>query len=353
MKLTEILERAVREGASDILLIAGLPVTYKINGELRREGERLPAQETGALAEDLYRLADRDITSFLNTGDDDFSFAIPGLSRFRVNALRQRNSMGAVIRVVAFRLPERERLHIPDHVFRLAGCPRGMILFTGPAGCGKTTTLACIVDLINNTRQAHIVTIEDPIEYLHQHRKSVVTQRELHTDTQSYAAALRAALREAPNVILLGEMRDAETIQAAVTAAETGHLVISTLHTVGAVNTVDRIVDAFPPEQQRQIRTQLALVLEGVVSQQLLPAVDGTQRPAFEVMTVTGAVRNMIREGKTFQLGAVIDSGSGQGMISMDQSILRLMREGLISEETALRYAVNVDSVKRSLEGGK
>ncbi|MEA4955066.1 MAG: PilT/PilU family type 4a pilus ATPase [Pseudoflavonifractor sp.] len=353
MELTEILARAVREEASDILLIAGLPVTYKVNGELRREGERLPAQETGALTEALYRLADRDIGPFQNTGDDDFSFAIPGLSRFRVNALRQRNSMGAVIRVVAFHLPQREKLHIPENVLRFAACPRGMILFTGPAGCGKTTTLACIVDLINNTRQAHIVTIEDPIEYLHQHRKSVVTQRELHTDTQSYSAALRAALREAPNVILLGEMRDVETIQAAVTAAETGHLVISTLHTVGAVNTVDRIVDAFPPEQQYQIRTQLAMVLEGVVSQQLLPALDGTLYPAFEVMTVTGAVRNMIREGKTFQLGAVIDSGSAQGMISMDQSILRLMRDGLISEETALRYAVNVDGMKRSLKGGK
>lgn len=351
MELTEILEQAVRVEASDILLIAGLPVTYKINGELCREGERLSAQTAGALTEALYKLADRDIAAFRSTGDDDFSFAIPGLSRFRVNALRQRSSMAAVIRVVAFHLPEREKLHIPETVFHLAGCPRGMILFTGPAGCGKTTTLACIVDLINNTRQAHIVTIEDPIEYLHQHRRSVVTQRELHTDTQSYATALRAALREAPNVILLGEMRDAETIQAAVTAAETGHLVISTLHTVGAVNTVDRIVDAFPPEQQHQIRTQLALVLEGVVSQQLLPALDGTQRPAFEVMMVTGAVRNMIREGKTFQLGAVIDSGSGQGMISMDQSILHLVREGVVSEETALRYASNVDSMKRSLEG--
>lgn len=353
MELADILEQAVQKEASDILLIAGLPVTYKLNGELCRNGERLSSQETEALTEALYGLADRDIAVFRSTGDDDFSFAIPGLSRFRVNVLRQRSSTAAVIRVVAFHLPERAKLHIPENVFRLADCTRGMILFTGPAGCGKTTTLACIVDLINNTRQAHIVTIEDPIEYLHQHRKSVVTQRELHTDTRSYAAALRAALREAPNVILLGEMRDAETIQTAVTAAETGHLVISTLHTVGAVNTVDRIVDAFPPEQQHQIRTQLALVLEGVVSQQLLPALDGTQRPAFEVMTVTGAVRNMIREGKTFQLGAVIDSGSGQGMISMDQSILQLTREGAVSEETALRYATNVDSMKRSLEGGK
>lgn len=351
MDLNEILHRAVREEASDILVIAGLPVTYKVQGVLRREGERFTAQDTGALAAQLYRMAGRDMAGLTGTGDDDFSFAVPGLSRFRVNALRQRNSLALVIRVVAFQLPDWQSLHIPEEVTRFASSAHGMVLFTGPAGSGKTTTLACLVDIINNTRQAHVITVEDPIEYLHQHKLSVVTQRELHTDTESYAAALRAALREAPNVIILGEMRDAETIQAAVTAAETGHLVISTLHTVGAVNTVDRIVDSFPPQQQRQIRTQLALVLEGVVSQLLLPGVDGTQRPAFEVMTATNAVRNMIREDKTHQLASVIETGAAQGMMSMDQSIVKLVQGGLITEETALRYASNPESVKRSLKG--
>ena len=339
----------MREEASDILVIAGLPVTYKVQGVLRREGERFTAQDTGALAAQLYRMAGRDMAGLTGTGDDDFSFAVPGLSRFRVNALRQRNSLALVIRVVAFQLPDWQSLHIPEEVTRLASYAHGMVLFTGPAGSGKTTTLACLVDIINNTRQAHVITVEDPIEYLHQHKLSVVTQRELHTDTESYAAALRAALREAPNVIILGEMRDAETIQAAVTAAETGHLVISTLHTVGAVNTVDRIVDSFPPQQQRQIRTQLALVLEGVVSQQLLPALDGSLVPAFEVMAATPAVRNLIRESKAHQLDNVIASSSAEGMVSMDQSILRLFQAGRVSRTEAMRHCISPEWMERRL----
>ena len=224
-------------------------------------------------------------------------------------------------------------------------------LMTGAmaSGSGKTTTLACLVDAVNTTREAHVITIEDPLEYLHQHKKSVVTQRELYTDTQSYEAALRAALREAPDIILLGEMRDAETIKAAVTAAETGHLVISTLHTIGAANTVDRIVDSFPPAQQQQIRTQLSQALEGVVSQQLLPGVDGGLCPAFEVMSVTPAVRNMIRESKAFQLESVISTSAALGMITMDQSILDLFKAGRISRETALRHASDPDRLERRL----
>ena len=277
----------------------------------------------------IYELAkNRDMAKVREHGDDDFSFAVPKLSRFRVNALRQRGSLGLVIRVVSFALPDRTVLGIPDSVMNFASCSRGLVLFTGPAGSGKTTTLACIVDAINTNRNLHVITIEDPIEYLHQHKMSVVTQRELATDTTSYDAALRAALREAPDVILVGEMRDAETIKAAVTAAETGHLVISTLHTLGASNTIDRIVDSFPPEQQQQIRTQLALVIEGVVSQQLVPAKDGSLIPAFEVMTVTPAVRNMIRESKAHQLDNVISSSAADGMISMDQSLLQLVKAG-------------------------
>lgn len=349
MSLNEILREAVQREASDVLLIAGLPVSYKVNGHICREGERLFPEHTRVLVEELYSLAARPIERFLETGDDDFSFALPGLSRFRVNALRQRGSLALVIRVVSFSLPDWRALGIPENVMAFANFPHGLVLFTGPAGSGKSTTLACLVDTINTTREAHVITIEDPLEYLHQHKKSVVTQRELYTDTRSYEAALRAALREAPDVILLGEMRDAETIKAAVTAAETGHLVISTLHTIGAANTVDRIVDAFPPAQQQQIRTQLALVLEGVVSQQLLQAEDGAQVPAFEVMTVNPAVRNMIRESKAFQLDSVIASSSQEGMVTMDQSILRLVQAGRVHPDTALRHAANSDWMIRRL----
>ena len=349
MSLLNILQEAVSRQASDVLLIAGLPVSYKIQGCLCRQGEVLMPKQTGALAEELYAMAGRPIDRLLETGDDDLSFAVPGLSRFRVNALRQRGSLALIIRVISFSLPDRKKLGIPDNIMHFADASRGLVLFTGPAGSGKTTTLACLVDAVNTTREAHVITIEDPLEYLHQHKKSVVTQRELYTDTKSYERALRAALREAPDIILLGEMRDAETIRSAVTAAETGHLVISTLHTIGAANTVDRIVDTFPPNQQQQIRTQLAQVLEGVVSQQLLPAEDGTQVPAFEVMTVTPAVRNMIRESKAFQLDSVIATSGALGMVTMDQSILALVKEGKITEDTAMCHAVNHEWMEKRL----
>ena len=349
MPLMDILNDAVAREASDLLVFAGLPVSYKVSGRILREGERLLPAQTHALAQELYALAGRSMDTLLDTGDDDFSFAVPGLSRFRVNALRQRGSLGLVVRVVSFTLPDREALGIPDNVMAFADAPHGLVLFTGPAGSGKTTTLACLVDRINSTREVHVVTIEDPLEYLHSHKKSVVTQRELYTDTRSYDAALRAALREAPDIILVGEMRDAETIKAAVTAAETGHLVISTLHTIGAMNTVDRIVDSFPPAQQQQIRTQLALCLEGVVSQQLLPTVEGGLVPAFEVMSVTPAVRNMIRENKGFQLENAIAAAGAQGMVTMDQSILALFRGGRIHRDTALRHASNPEQLQKRL----
>ena len=350
MTLVEILTRAVEREASDILLIPGLPAAYKISGVITREGDRLLPDALENLVREAYALAgNRSMDRLERTGDDDFSFAVPRLSRFRVNALRQRGSLGLVIRVVSFTLPDRTALGIPDSVMSFASCSRGLVLFTGPAGSGKTTTLACIVDAINAARNLHVITIEDPIEYLHQHKMSVVTQRELATDTTSYDAALRAALREAPDVILVGEMRDAETIRAAVTAAETGHLVISTLHTLGASNTIDRIVDSFPPEQQQQIRTQLALVIEGVVSQQLVPALDGSLIPAFEVMTVTPAVRNMIRESKAHQLDNVISSSAADGMISMDQSLLQLAKAGRIGQDAALGHCINSEWLRKRL----
>ncbi|MDR0425242.1 MAG: PilT/PilU family type 4a pilus ATPase, partial [Clostridiales Family XIII bacterium] len=261
MDIKSILEEGVARQASDVIIVPGLPVSYKISGNIHRDNnERMTSSMISTLMEDMYRLAGgRDMSRMLENGDgdDDFSFALSGLARFRINVFKQRGSLGCVIRVVAFRLPDRHTLMIPDNVIAFSECTRGMVLVTGPAGSGKSTTLACLIDAINSTRNAHIITIEDPIEYLHQHKMGVVTQREIETDTQSYTSALRAALRQAPDVILLGEMRDYEAIKAAVTAAETGHLVISTLHTTGAVNTVDRIIDSFPPEQQQQIRIQL------------------------------------------------------------------------------------------------
>lgn len=350
MELKEILNLAVSRSASDILLVAGLPAAFKVNGVIVREGERLLPNDTQVLVEELYRLSGgRSMARLNETGDDDFSFALPGVCRFRVNALRQRGSLGLVIRVVSFTLPDKDAMGIPDIVMNFATYSRGMVLFTGPAGSGKTTTLACIVDAVNTTRNTHVITIEDPIEYLHQHKMSVVTQRELSTDTQSYDTALRAALREAPDIILLGEMRDAVTIRAAVTAAETGHFVISTLHTIGAANTIDRIVDSFPPSQQQQIRTQIAMVLEGVVSQQLIPGVQGDLVPAFEVMVATSAVRNMIRESKAHQLDNVISSSAADGMFTMDQSILRLCQSGRISQAEAIRHAINPEWMQKRL----
>lgn len=350
MLLDDILTQAVERQASDIFLIAGLPVSYKCSGVIRRQdAPPLKPTDTAELAALLYERAGRTQDALLSTGDDDFSFAVPHLSRFRVNALRQRGSLGLIIRVVPFTLPDYRNCHIPESVMAFSRFTRGLALITGAAGSGKSTTLACIIDAINTTRNCHIITLEDPIEFLHSHKQSVVTQRELSIDTANYDVAFRAALREAPDIILLGEMRDPDAIRAAVTAAESGHLVISTLHTVGAANTIDRIVDVFPPEQQHQIRTQLALVLEGVASQQLVTAQDGTLIPAFEVMTATPAIRNMIRESKAHQLDAVIASSAGDGMSTMDQSLLSLARQGLVSQTVAHSHAINPDWLEKRL----
>ena len=350
MELLDYLKKAVSLNASDILFIVGSPAAYKIKGELMREGEPLTPADTFALAENIYKLADnRDMSALKESGDDDFSAAVSGLSRFRINALRQRGTFGLIIRVIPFDLPNRGTAHIPDNVMAFAKKTRGLIVLTGPAGSGKSTTLACIVDEINRTRNAHIITIEDPIEYLHRHDKSIVIQREVGADTLSYNAALRAALRETPDVLLIGEMRDAEAIRTAVTAAETGHLVISTLHTLGASNTIDRIIDTFPPSQQHQIRVQLAGVLGGVVSQKLVKDVNNELRPVFEVMTVNSAIRNLIREAKPYQQNNVITQSSSEGMISMDQSLLKMVTEGIITRDEALQQAVNTEWMTKRL----
>ena len=341
MQLTEMLKAAVEKGASDIFIVSGLPLAYKINNSIQNQSEeKLYPDATRRMILEIYELASqRDPKRLLEKGDDDFSFSLVGVSRFRVSTYKQRGSLAAVIRVVKFDLPDPAQLGVPQTVLDLGRLKQGLVLVTGPAGSGKSTTLACMIDLINRSRNCHVITLEDPIEYLHSHKKSVVSQREISNDTESYVTALRAALRQAPNVILLGEMRDYETISTAMTAAETGHLVFSTLHTVGAANTIDRVIDAFPPNQQPQIRVQLSMVLQAVVSQQLIPAKDGSVAPAFEIMKVNGAIRNMIRESKVHQIDTVIYSSAGEGMISMDASILELYRQGKISAEEAMTCA--------------
>ncbi|MEG2176312.1 MAG: PilT/PilU family type 4a pilus ATPase [Oscillibacter sp.] len=348
--LLKYLKQAVADGASDLFFVAGGPVSEKREGRIRpMEDERVFPQETEQLIGELYRLAERTMEDYLRRGDDDFSFAIRGLARFRVNAYRQRGSLAAVVRVVAFDIPDYKTLGIPEAVMALAAESHGMVLVSGTAGSGKSTTQACILDRINRTREAHIITLEDPIEYLHRDQKSIVSQREIAIDTADYLSALRACLRQAPDVILLGEMRDHETIRTAMTAAETGHLLIATLHTRGAVNTIDRIIDAFPSAQQAQMRVQLSMVLRTVVSQQLLPDTQGGLVPAYELMHMNSAIRNLIRESKNHQIDNAIATGGGEGMLSMDQSILDLVQSGKITPQTALDYAANPEQMRRRL----
>lgn len=349
----EMLQDAVRKGASDVFVVPGIPLSYKINGHIAVQDDmpNLTPKDSEELLSSVYKLAhDRSMETVKSTGDDDFSFSLQGVSRFRVSTYKQRSSMAAVIRVVNFELPSAQTLGLPDTIMNLADRKKGMVLVTGPAGSGKSTTLACIIDRINNNKSAHIITLEDPIEFLHSHKKSIVSQREISTDTVSYLQALRASLRQAPDVILLGELRDHETIATAMTAAETGHLIFSTLHTVGAANTIDRIIDAFTPNQQPQIRVQLAMVLQAVVSQQLVPTVDGDNVvPAFEIMFVSPAIRNMIRENKVHQIDTAIFSSANEGMISMDTSLLNLFKKGIISKKDALLFSPNPDSLLKKM----
>lgn len=349
-ELLDYLKRAVKDSASDLFIVAGGPVCEKLDQKMIPVGEeRVLPQDTQVLITALYQLADRPMDSYLRKGDDDFSFSVGGLARFRVNAYRQRGSMAAVVRVVAFGIPDWRALHIPEQVVNLAELTHGMVLVTGTAGSGKSTTQACVIDQINKTRSGHIITLEDPIEYLHRNVKSIVSQREIAIDTEDYLSALRSCLRQAPDVILLGEMRDRETIHTAMTAAETGHLLIATLHTKGAVNTIDRIVDSFPSTQQEQIRSQLSMVLRTVVSQQLLPDQNGGMVPAYEIMRMNSAIRSLIRDNKSHQIDNAIASGGGEGMISMDQSILALYKAGKITRETALDYSDNPEQLQRRL----
>ena len=352
MKIKEILSKAIEMNASDIFIIAGRPLSYKIMGEIISQND-IPflAEDTYEIIYDIFKVANKEsIEELSNEGDVDFSFSLPKLGRFRVSAYKPRNSFAAVIRVVLFDLPNPEELGIPDFVMNLYNKTKGLVLVTGPAGSGKSTTLSCIVDKINSERNCHIMTFEDPIEFIHKHKKSIVSQREISTDSKSYISSLRSSLRQAPDVILIGEMRDLETIEIALTAAETGHLVLSSLHTTGAANTIDRIIDVFPPNQQQQVKIQLSMQLQAVISQQLIPSSVCGRAAAFEVMLVNNAVSNLIRESKVHQLNSVIYSAEGKGMKSMDSSIVELFKKGLITKESALLHSIDPDTTIKQLK---
>ena len=352
MVLEPFLKSMIDGKASDIFIVAGAPITYSVSGRLvKADGGILRPDETQAVVVSLYKLARRDFRAMLDNGnhDDDFSFAINGVGRFRANIFRQRGSLSAVIRVIPFGLPDPKDYEIPEDVLRLSKLQKGLVLVTGPAGSGKTTTLTCIIDRLNHERSGHIVTMEDPIEYVHRHCNCLVTQREIPTDVATYSEALRSALREAPDVILLGEMRDSETIATAMTAAEMAQLLFSTLHTTSASGTVERIIDTFPAAQQRQIRIQLSMVLQAIVCQQLVPTVDGGQTPAFEIMVSNPAIRNLIREEKGYQIDSVIAANNGAGMRTMDQSLFALAKSGRITGETAMRFSIHEEALERRL----
>ncbi|MCR4434239.1 MAG: type IV pilus twitching motility protein PilT [Clostridiales bacterium] len=352
MTLDELLKHTVEKKASDLHLTVGVPPTIRRDGRLEKIGtERLLPADTERCVKEM--LTGEQMEQLESRGELDLSFSLQGVGRFRVNVFRQRGTYSCAIRPVNLKIPRLEELGLPETVGDLARKTKGLILVTGPTGSGKSTTLAAMISQMNEERDCHILTLEDPIEYLHRHNKSIVNQREIGNDSRSYAAALRAALREDPDVILVGEMRDIETISIAVTAAETGHLVLSTLHTVGAANTVDRVIDVFPPHQQQQIKVQLSMVLQGVISQQLLTRRDRPGRvAAVEIMVVTAAIRNLIREGKTHQINSLIQTGGKYGMQTMDGSLANLYKRGVISHEDALTYAADQENLLRLMGMG-
>ncbi|MCL2631975.1 MAG: PilT/PilU family type 4a pilus ATPase [Coriobacteriia bacterium] len=349
MQIQDTLSMLVERGATDIFCVAGRPISYKSDGQIATLDEvRVGSEEAYEFIRQIYELSNnRPMDRLLETGDDDFSFAVNGLSRFRVNTYKQRGSLATVIRVVPFDLPIASAMNIPEIVENLSDLRHGLVLISGPAGSGKSTTLATIIDRINRTRNAHIVTLENPIEFLHRHQLSIVSQREVQIDTENYASALRAAMRQSPNVIQIGELRDAETISIALNAAETGHLVLSTVHTLGAVNAVDRLLHSFSPAQLAQARMQLSMVLECVVSQQLVKRINGGVIPVFEIMFCTTAVRNLIREGRTHQLSQIIETSSDLGMVSMDSSLIRLYQQNEIDYFEMVSHAVEPDTITR------
>jgi pilus retraction protein PilT len=347
MDFNGLLAETMERKASDLHITVGLPPILRINGWLTPIGtDKLTPKDI----DDFTKLVlDEDqMNSYKRLGEVDLSYSLAGVGRFRVNVFRQRGSDAMALRSVGLKIPTLEELGHPPILAELARKERGLILVTGPTGSGKSTTLAAMIEQMNKERNAHIITLEDPIEYMHRHGKSMINQREIGHDTKSYANALRAALREDPDIILVGEMRDLETISVAITAAETGHLVLSTLHTIGAAKTIDRIVDVFPPYQQQQIKIQLSAVLEGIVSQQLLEKADKSGRiAALEILIATPAIRNLVREGKTHQIDSSVQTGAKYGMKSMDMSLIELYRKNVITKETLMTYCVDREIVMR------
>ncbi len=346
-RIEVLLDEVVRKKASDLHLQVGLPPMLRIDGSLIAVSGADIMDE--AVVEGLiFAILDEDQKQILLKDKEfDFSFAYGDLGRFRVNAFHERGNMAAALRLIPNEILTIEQLGLPAIVNKFAAVPRGLVLVTGPTGSGKSTTLAALVGKINSEKPLHIITIEDPIEFTHKSQKSVIVQREVHYDTYSFSAALRSALREDPDVVLIGEMRDLETIASAITIAETGHLVFATLHTNGAAQTVDRMIDVFPPHQQPQIRAQLSNILMAIVSQRLIPSIGGGRIAAAEILVATPAVRNIIREGKTHQLEAVIQTGAEFGMQSMDKTLVNLIHEGTITYDEARNYAVDLDELDR------
>ncbi|AQS58473.1 type IV pilus twitching motility protein PilT [Desulforamulus ferrireducens] len=365
MDIDGLLRLACQVGASDVHLTVDSVAVFRISGQLLPVDDpwfvsngylvpsdlqvKLTHEQTDAIVKQI--MPPKNLQKFTDTGESDFSYSIAGISRFRVNAYKQRGSSSLAIRLVSQHIPSYKDLGLPDVVVQLAKRPRGLILVTGPTGSGKSTTLAAMIDILNREERLHIITLEDPIEFLHRHQKCIINQREIGQDTENFTTALRSAMREDPDVILVGEMRDTETIAAAITAAETGHLVMATLHTASAAQTIDRIIDVFPPYQQQQIRVQLANTIQGVICQQLIPRLDMKSRVvACEIMVATPAIRNLIREGKTYQIDSQIQTGSKYGMQTMDWSLKSLYQGGQISLEQALAYSVDTETMKRMLK---
>jgi twitching motility protein PilT len=350
-KIEVLLEEVIKKKASDLHIQIGLPPMLRVDGALTPVTGADPLDETGVEAL-IFAILDEDQKQILLKDKEfDFSFAFGDLGRFRVNAFHERGNLAAALRLIPNEILSVEQLGLPPVVNKFADYPRGLVLVTGPTGSGKSTTLAAMIHKINQDRPLHIITIEDPIEYTHKSQKSVVVQREVHYDTYSFSAALRSALREDPDVVLIGEMRDLETIASAITIAETGHLVLATLHTNSASQSVDRMIDVFPPHQQPQIRAQLANILMAICSQRLIPVIGGGRIAAAEILVATPAVRNIIREGKTHQLEAVIQTGAEFGMQSMDKTLVSLVHEGTISYDEARNYAVDLDELDRLMRG--
>jgi twitching motility protein PilT len=347
IELNELLRMAIDKRASDLHITVGRPPMIRVNGILEElHSEKLFGEETSLYAKAC--LDDEKSEVFRSVGEVDCSISIPNLARFRVNVYKQRGSTAIALRVLVSNIPSIDDLKLPSTVKSLCGLREGLILVTGPTGSGKSTTVASMIHEINNNRAAHILTLEDPIEYLHKHNKCIINQREIGHDSNTYQSALRAALREDPDVIFIGEMRDLETISIAITAAETGHLVLSTLHTLGAAKTVDRLIDVFPPHQQQQVRVQVSMALKAVVSQRLIPEFNGIGRvAAIELMTVTPAISNLIREGKTSNINMAIQTGGIQGMQLLDKSVADLYKAQRISKQDALNFCADRDSLQR------